>query len=176
MNQPASIPMSDNQVSGNEIKPLRNDFRDAMAKLGAAVNIVTTDGPGGRAGFAATAVCSVSDAPPTMLVCLNRSSSAYPAVKNNLVLCINVLAAGHQELSRLFGGKTPAEERFAAAEWAVMETGAPVLEGALASIDCRIKAVHDGSSHDIFLCEVIAIRQNDIDQALIYLNRAYHTL
>jgi len=50
----------------------REQFRDAMARLGAAVNIVTTDGTAGRAGFTASAVCSVTDDPPTLLVCLNR--------------------------------------------------------------------------------------------------------
>ncbi|WP_252405960.1 flavin reductase, partial [Escherichia coli] len=45
------------------------DFRAGMARLGAAVNIITTDGPGGRAGFTASAVCSVTDTPPTLLVC-----------------------------------------------------------------------------------------------------------
>lgn len=52
-------------------------FRDAMSSLAAAVNVITTDGPGGRAGFTATAVCSVTDQPPTLLVCINRSASVY---------------------------------------------------------------------------------------------------
>ena len=47
-----------------------------MARLGAAVNIITTDGPGGKRGFTASAVCSVTDSPPTLLVCLNRSSDS----------------------------------------------------------------------------------------------------
>ena len=50
----------------------RQDFRDAMARLGAAVNIITTGGPAGRGGFTASAVCSVTDEPPTLLVCMNR--------------------------------------------------------------------------------------------------------
>ncbi len=52
---------------------VREHYRDAMARLGAAVSIVTTDGPAGRAGFTASAVCSVTDDPPTLLVCMNRS-------------------------------------------------------------------------------------------------------
>lgn len=55
----------------------KQSFRDAMAHVGAAVNIITTDGPAGRAGFTASAVCSVTDAPPTLLVCLNRSASVW---------------------------------------------------------------------------------------------------
>ena len=152
------------------------EYRNAMARLGAAVNIVTTDGPGGLAGFAATAVCSVSDSPPTLLVCLNRASSAYPAVKANQVLCVNTLEGGHADLSRRFGGKTPAKERFDGANWSLLETGAPVLDDALVSLDCRVKTVSDGGTHDILICEVVAIRENDGGQALIYFDRQYHTL
>src|ERR1700738_4092818 len=95
----------------------RQDYRDAMARLGAAVSIVTTDGPAGRAGFTASAVCSVTDDPPTLLVCMNRASSAYLSVTGNNVVCVNVLSAQQEPLSRLFGGKVPAAERFAAAVW-----------------------------------------------------------
>ena len=49
-------------------------YREAMARLGAAVNVITTDGPGGRAGFTASAVTSVTDTPPTLLVCANRTN------------------------------------------------------------------------------------------------------
>ncbi|WP_198511682.1 flavin reductase, partial [Bacillus subtilis] len=49
----------------------KTEFRNAMSRLGAAVNIITTEGPAGRAGFTASAVCSVTDSPPTLLVCLN---------------------------------------------------------------------------------------------------------
>ncbi|ULK97194.1 flavin reductase [Bradyrhizobium sp. I71] len=83
----------------------------------AAVNIVTTDGVAGRAGLTASAICSVTDDPPTLLVCINRGSFAYASVMRNKVVCVNVLPARHEPLSRLFGGKAPAEERFAAAAW-----------------------------------------------------------
>lgn len=94
----------------------KQSFRDAMAHVGAAVNIITTDGPAGRAGFTASAVCSVTDAPPTLLVCLNRSASVWPIFSQHQALCVNTLAAGQEGLSNLFGGKTPMAERFAAAD------------------------------------------------------------
>jgi flavin reductase len=152
------------------------EYRNAMARLGAAVNIVTSDGPGGLAGFAATAVCSVTDDPPTLLVCLNRGSSAYPAVSANQVLCVNTLSHSHEDLSRLFGGKTPVKERFEGASWSVLETGAPALDDALISLDCRVKTISDGGTHDILICEVVAIRQNEGGQALIYFDRRYHRI
>ena len=61
----------------------KQPYREAMARLGAAVNVITTDGPGGRAGFTASAVTSVTDTPPTLLVCANRTNNSYPAMKAN---------------------------------------------------------------------------------------------
>ncbi len=98
-------------------------FRDAMSCMGAAVNIITTDGPAGRAGFTASAVCSVTDTPPTLLVCLNRGASVWPVFNENRTLCVNTLSAGQEPLSNLFGGKTPMEHRFAAARWQTGVTG-----------------------------------------------------
>src|ERR1041385_7586719 len=58
-------------------------FREAMSRLGAAVHVITTAGPGGKTGATATAACSVSDAPPTLLMCLNRKSQTNPVVVAN---------------------------------------------------------------------------------------------
>jgi len=155
---------------------LKSAFRNGMARLGAAVNIVTTDGAGGRAGFAATAVCSVTDSPPTLLVCLNRNSSAYAAVSQNKVVCVNVVAREHQSVCDLFGSKTPVEQRFSAASWAPLETGAPALQGALVSFDCRIANVYDGGTHDVLMCEVVRVGGSGDGRALIYFERGYHSL
>ena len=76
-------------------------YREAMARLGAAVNVITTDGPGGRAGFTASAVTSVTDTPPTLLVCANRANDSYPAMKENGVLCVNTLTPA-QEADRVW--------------------------------------------------------------------------
>ena len=81
-------------------------FREAMSRLGAAVHVVTTAGPGGKTGATATAVCSVSDAPPTLLVCLNRRSQTNPAVVENGVFCINTLGASGAEIADIFSGRT----------------------------------------------------------------------
>lgn len=153
---------------------LKQDYRDAMARLAAAVNVVTTDGPKGRAGFTATAVCSVTDDPPTLLVCLNRSASAYPAVIGNGVLSVNTLRSDQQALSNLFGGKTPMAERFAAAHWTTWATGAPVLEDAAASFDCRISQISSVGTHDVLCCEVLAIRRRASADGLVYFDRQYH--
>ncbi|MDQ0456441.1 flavin reductase [Rhizobium paknamense] len=164
---------SDDMIT--EAEQARAAYREAMANLAAAVTIVTTDGEAGRAGFAATAVCSVSDTPPTLLVCLNKGSSAYAAVKANGIIAVNVLGQQHQPVSQVFGGKTPMQERFATGTWESGDTGCPILSDALASFDCRIERMVDGGTHDILIAQVLAIHTHE-NAPLIYFQRGYHTL
>ncbi|MBV9252215.1 MAG: flavin reductase [Acetobacteraceae bacterium] len=157
----------------------KQPYREAMARLGAAVNVVTTAGPGGRTGFTASAVCSVTDTPPTLLVCANRSNDSYPSMKQNAVLCVNTLAAAHEELSPVFAGMTShtMEARFEDATWHTLVTGAPVLDGALVSFDCRITQIVEVGTHDIFLCSVEAVETGpEHYEGLIYYARGYHRL
>ena len=104
-------------------------FREAMSRLGAAVHVITTDGPGGKTGFTATAVCSVSDAPPTLLVCLNRRSNQHADPAQNGVFCVNTLRAGDEIIADIFAGRTKVarEARFDTGQWATLSTGSPVL-------------------------------------------------
>jgi flavin reductase len=152
-------------------------FREAMSCVGAAVNVITSAGPAGKVGFTATAVCSVSDTPPTLIVCMNRSSSQSKALKANGVLCVNTLAANQQELSAVFAGLTQArcEDRFLAASWAALKTGAPVLDGALASFDCIIEHVMEAGTHSVLVCSVSDVAIKDSGEALVYFRRNYHS-
>lgn len=151
-------------------------FKNAMSYLAAAVNIISTDGPAGRAGFTASAVCSVSDSPPTLLVCLNRQASVYEAFKKNQVLCVNTLATEHQQLSHIFAGKTPMMERFEHATWYTLSTGSPVLVDAMLAFDCQVKQIISVATHDIFFCEILQIEKKHGARSLIYFDRAYHQL
>lgn len=155
----------------------RDDFRNAMARLGAAVNVVTTDGAAGRAGFTASAVCSVTDDPPTLLVCLNRSSRGHAQFKANGVLCVNTLASDCRALSDAFAGKggLDREGRFALARWTQLVTGAPVLEeAAVVAFDCRVTEMVEKGTHSVLFAEVEAIRHGAPGAALIWYARDYH--
>mgnify|MGYP004486683375 CR=1 FL=1 len=162
--------------AADETEDRRLLFRNAMARMGAAVSIVTTDGPGGLAGFAATAVCSVTDDPPTLLVCLNRSSSASEPVRRNARLCVNVLESEQADLSRLFGGKTPVADRFAAGAWSPHPTGTLALRDALASFHCEVREITRAGTHDVLFCEVQSLTSRKDGKALIYFDRAYHSV
>ena len=151
-------------------------YRDAMARLGAAVSVITTDGAAGRCGFTASAVCSVTDDPPTLLVCMKRGSALNEAFKVNQVLCVNTLTAAQEALSPLFAGQVEAsmEGRFGAADWSILATGSPVLFGAVVSFDCRIAQVTEVGTHSVFFCEVDAIQAGMAREALNYFGRSYH--
>lgn len=150
-------------------------FRDGMSRLGAAVNLVTTDGPAGRHGITVSAVCSVTDTPPTLLVCINRNAFAHDAFLANGVLCVNVLTDGHQDLSRRFARWT-GEDRFANTHWDRLATGAPALEGAAVAFDCRIVDSQHKGTHSVLFCEVLATRLAEQPGGLIWFNRGFHPL
>jgi flavin reductase (DIM6/NTAB) family NADH-FMN oxidoreductase RutF len=150
-------------------------FRDAMSRLGAAVHVVTTAGPAGKTGFTATAVCSVSDEPATLLVCLNRRSNSAPILRGNGVFCVNTLRAGEEDIADIFAGRTgvQAGARFAVGEWTTLKTGSPVLASAVVALDCRVIEVKAVASHDVYFAAVEAIRSGPAGPALVYHDRAY---
>jgi len=150
------------------------DFRNAMSLLTGAVNVVTTIGASGRYGFTASAVCSVTDTPPTLLVCMNKASNSHAHFIENKILSVNVLGAHHQPISNVFSSKMNAEERFTHGVWTTLKTGAPVLEDSLVSFDCQIEHIQAVGTHDIFICRIVAIQQNQQAQGLVYFNRTYH--
>jgi flavin reductase len=150
-------------------------FREAMSRLGAAVHVVTTAGPAGKAGFTATAVCSVSDSPATVLVCLNRKSRGGPILRENKVFCVNTLGAEGEDIADLFAGRTgvASAERFGAGPWITLATGAPVLANAVVACDCRVIEIRAVASHNVIFGAVTEIRLGPAGPALVYHERAY---
>jgi flavin reductase len=151
-------------------------FREAMARLGAAVTIITTRGPEGDNGFTASAVCSVTDDPATILVCMNRNSSQHDIFKAAGIFCVNILTPEQEDLSPVFAGKMPMEERFARAAWIRLATGAPVLSSAAAALDCAISQVVEVGTHSVMFGTVQAIHLGTSGAGLIYHGRAYHKI
>lgn len=154
----------------------RDDFRNAMARLAASVQVVTSDGPNGRTGFTATAVCSVTDTPPRLLVCLNSGSSSYPIVAGNGRLCVNVLAADQQHIASDFGGALPREKRFDSGSWQRTTGGCWALDGAVVSFDCVIGDTLDSGSHTVIFADVLHCVTRSEPSPLIYADREFTTL
>ncbi|MEX9253219.1 4-hydroxyphenylacetate 3-monooxygenase reductase subunit [Pseudenterobacter timonensis] len=154
----------------------RLSFRDAMAHLSAAVNIVTTDGEAGCCGITATAVCSVTDTPPSVMVCINANSAMNPVFQGNGRLCINVLNHEQELMARHFAGMTgmAMEERFALSCWSRGPLGQPQLKGSLASLEGEISQVQTIGTHLVYLVEIKDITLNQEGHGLIYFKRRFH--
>ena len=151
-------------------------FRDAMASLSAAVNIVTTEGEAGRCGITATAVCSVTDTPPSVMVCLNVNSAMNPVFQSNGKLCINVLNHEQELMARHFAGMTgmAMEERFSLSCWQNGLLGQPLLKGALASLEGEISQVQTIGTHLVYLVAIKNIVLAEEGHGLIYFKRRFH--
>lgn len=166
---------------GEALAPVSGQaFRDCIARLPLGVNVVTTAGPAGRSGFTATAVASVSDDPPTVLVCLNRKSSQTALVKENRRFAINLLPAEARDVADIFAGRTgiSGEARFEHGEWITMATGAPALASAITTLDCTLADFIEVGTHTVFFGTVVASRLIPPDptgrpEVLVYHDRHY---
>lgn len=149
-----------------------------MSQVASAVHVVTTFGGAGRAGLTATAVASVSDAPPTVLVCIEGGSRTLAAIVANGIFCINTLAGDQQELAEIFASRrgVDGEARFATARWGTLSTGAPALLDAVASFDCRLQTVHEAATHRILIGEVVGLRGLGAGPGLIYRRRHFESV
>ena len=160
----------------NDIGP--QAYRDAMAHFAGAVHIVTTAGPAGTRGTTVIAACSVSDSPPTVLVCLNRENTNNELFLKNRVFALNTLSEKHCNLSAAFAGLTGLQpsERFALGEWDTLASGVPTLKDALAVFDCELAEVHDLATHRVLFGRVMGLRIGGDAGPLIYHRRSYHVL
>ncbi|WP_460275932.1 flavin reductase [Celeribacter sp. ULVN23_4] len=153
------------------------DFREGMSRLGAAVNLITTDGPAGKHGMTASAVCSVTDTPPTLIVCVNKTAFTHDIFVENGVLAVNVLASEHQELSGHFARYVEGVDRFSFGDWATLETGSPILSDANVAFDCRVTSRVEQGTHSVFFCQIEAVRlAEEARHGLVWFSRDYHHL
>lgn len=152
-------------------------FRSGMARLGAAVSVVTTDGSAGRHGMVASAVSSVTDNPPTLLVCVNRNARSNAIIAANGVFCVNVLADEQSDFADRFCAPLTADEKFSGghARWERLSTAAPALLDALVCFDCRVDQALEVGTHSIFIGAVEAIHLGKNRSPLLYFERRYHT-
>jgi flavin reductase (DIM6/NTAB) family NADH-FMN oxidoreductase RutF len=153
------------------------EFKDALAQALTPVTVLATDGPHGQAGVTCSAVCSVCDTPPTILVCVNRNSFANGVIKANGVLSVNWLSAAQSELSQCFAGAgaLPMAQRFAASRWGTLASGAPYNQEALLALDCRVADAIEVGTHTLIFAHVVAAVKAEARQPLAYHRRAYAT-
>jgi flavin reductase (DIM6/NTAB) family NADH-FMN oxidoreductase RutF len=155
-------------------KPVEAEqFKLGMRSLAGAVNLITSAHGGRRFGMTATAVCSATADPPTVLVCINKAAVTHAAVAKSRAFCVNVLRSEDWELSVSFSGGHSGETRFRSREWTRLSTGAPVLIDALVSFDCRVTRRMAHGSHTIFLGQVEQVLFGKKGKPLLYADGQY---
>ena len=156
-------------------KDLHDRFLEAMSRTATTVSVVTTDGPGGRAGATVSAMSSVSaDTPkPTMLVCIHHKSATATAILRNEVFCINVLRDEQSAISDIFAGRDGQLDKFSGLRCITGSTGAPRLPDSLVVFDCRLAHAERVGTHFVLFAEVEDIAIADVGTPLIYANRTY---
>ena len=151
-------------------------FKQGMRSLAGAGCIITSSHGGHRHGMTATAVCSATADPPTVLACVNRVTATHRAIADARLFCVNVLRHEDRDLSGLFSGGQKVDERFRAEHWTTLATGAPVLLNALVSFDCRVVNSLDHGTHTIFLGEVEQLQIGRKGKPLLYSDGQYAKL
>jgi len=151
-------------------------FKAGMRALAGAVNIITSNNAGHRYGMTATAVCSATAEPPTVLACINKLATTHGAVAKSQAFCVNVLRAEDWELSTSFSGAQSGEARFKSRDWTRLATGSPVLIDALVSFDCRVVKQMAHGTHTIFLGQVEQVLFGQKGKPLLYSEGQYAKL
>ncbi|WP_458732885.1 flavin reductase family protein [Sphingobium xenophagum] len=177
INQPSAWTAHEQLAGMSTVTP--DMHRAAMRNLAAGVSILTTRHGDEIAGLTATAVCSVTSDPPRVVVFVNKGAIASGLIWQGGALCINVLTAEQEEVARAFAGMIKGDhgdDRFRFGSWDTLASGAPALEHALVCMDCRVIKVFEESTHNAFVCEILATREGGGGQALVYLNGRFGVL
>lgn len=146
-------------------------FRNVMGHLPTGVSIVTGHGEGGPAGLAVGSFMSVSLEPPLIAVSPALTSTSWPTIRETGGFCVNVLGQGQAEVARRFA--VSGGDKFADLEWRRGPSGAPILAGAVAWIDCRTESEQVAGDHWLVLGRVLELDVEEPGDPLIFHRGAF---
>ncbi len=161
----------------NEVDP--QAMRNTMRLWASGVSIVTTAADGQRGGLTVSSFTSLSLQPPMILVCLHKDSHAIPLIERSGVFAVSILNAEQAHISDRFAGRIPLQhdsQRFDGVNTFAAATGSPIIEGAVGWVDCKVALRHDGSTHWIYIGEVVATGSSSERAPLLYYDRGYRSL
>jgi flavin reductase (DIM6/NTAB) family NADH-FMN oxidoreductase RutF len=152
--------------------PSSADFKAVMRHFPTGVTVVTSVREGEPRGLTVSAFASVSADPPLVLICINREARSYLYISSSKVFCVNVLAGDQRHLAERFSGRIR-EKQFEGVDYDVDVTGAPVLRGTVAHLECEVTEEHHAGSHSIFIGRVLSARSRS-GSPLGYYNGEFH--
>nr|WP_239575038.1 flavin reductase family protein [Actinokineospora baliensis] len=147
-----------------------------MSRFATGVTVLTAGGDDGH-GMTANAFTSVSLDPPLVLCCVTKTARMHDAIVGAGRFAVSVLAADQREIATYFADRRrPAGmAQFDAVDWVPgPHTGAPLLSGALAWLECELTESHDGGDHTVFLGRVLDLRCGQAGQALVFFGGGFH--
>lgn len=152
-------------------------FRKALGGFPTGVTVVTTKGAGDQPpiGVTVSSFASVSLDPPLVLFCLDRKNVDLPTFLANGSFAVNILREDQRELSIRFAARA-IESKFADIEYTLWDSGAPILAGCLANLECRIERTHEEGDHILFIGHVTRLEYSQAGQPLAYWRGAYAQL
>jgi len=157
--------------------PGRDEFRAVMGRFATGVTIVTTRLGDELHGMTANAVTAVSLGPPLVLVCVDRSADSHDIIDASGVFALSILGRGQGPLSQRFAVKEgESTHGLEGVPYHARTTGAPILGGCLAYLDCRIVGRYPGGDHTIFVGEVVDAGRLDGAEPLVFYEGRYFGL
>ena len=154
-----------------------DQLRSAMRAWTSGVTIVTAAHAGEWHGMTVSSFTSISLDPPLIVISLQTASRTHDVVARAGAFGVTILAASQQELSERFASRSSSMgERLGGLEMDTLVTGAPLIKGGLAFIDCRVTQSIPCGMNTLFIAEVVAVRGDDHDAPLVYHDRTYHRL
>ena len=151
------------------------ELKKVLARRVSGVAVVTARAGDVIRGMTVSAFTEVSLAPPLVLVCAEKTSNTHPVIAQGGVFALNVLAHDQGAISDRFASKRDEDRRFEGLDHETGVTGAPLLKGTVATLDCRVRAAHDAGDHVIYLGEVVDLRRSERDP-LVYVDGCYRGL
>jgi 3-hydroxy-9,10-secoandrosta-1,3,5(10)-triene-9,17-dione monooxygenase reductase component len=151
-------------------------FRRVMGHFVTGVTVVTTFDGDRPQGITVNALSSVSLEPPLVMIALDRRRFITPTVRAAGRYAVNILAEDQQDLSDCFAGAdvTPGRPEFCGARWHAGETGLPLIDGAIAALECTVVEAFSAGDHDLFIGRVDALSSRpDHPQPLLFYRRRY---
>ena len=153
-------------------------FRAVLGRFATGVSVMTAVVDGVPHGMTANAVSSVSLEPRLVLVCVERDTAMAGWVRRAGCFALSFLAADQMAVSNWFAdpARTDDDDQFADIPFMTGATGAPVLDGALGWVDCRVEAIHEAGDHDVVIGEVRDLGLGAADEPLLYYASGYRRL
>jgi 3-hydroxy-9,10-secoandrosta-1,3,5(10)-triene-9,17-dione monooxygenase reductase component len=142
------------EIDSEQAEAAANRFREVLGRFASGIAVVTTTTDSGPTGMTCQSFTSVSLDPPLVAFLPTRQSRAFAAIRRSGHFCVNVLAADQAWLSDQMASPGPVD-KFAGVDWDTGTTGSPRLHGALAHVDCTVRAVHEAGDHYIVVGEVV---------------------